>query len=335
MAASDASRVNDLVKQGRAALKGGDPDQAAEAFAAALRLAPLRRDIRDLLAVALEHQSSEGSADASGSLIREAPEDEAPMDFDEDGDIGGVAPSATPQLRKKKKHKDPTRTSALTVGPLIFAFAALILISFGFFFFFSSSIQSFIQNLGKSKQEVRITPEDSESAELFRQAQSFQDQRRYTEAIPLIEKAMTLSPTNQKQYEDKLAELYFQKAEALYKKDDYTKAIEAYKKAVELSPDSAEYLKGLGWANYIQGRKNQNRRQRAAPFLEEARSAFQKAIQKDPDNIRLLNDLARVYIAQNSPSKAADLYRQIIQKAPDTRDAEQARRSLQSMGFRP
>jgi tetratricopeptide (TPR) repeat protein len=312
----ETNPVDVLAEEGMNALKSGDIETAINRFKRAIRMAPFRQDIKDLLADALDRRPLKKGAIPQREETEEEEEEE---EIEEE-----IIPPQVVQTPRK----------GVRIGLWLLLFCALCLTSLGFFFFFSNAIQNFITNLTSSKEDAQISPADRESAALYKEAELLQDQRRYSEAILSIQKAIGKNPTNQKQFETKLAELYYEQAEIFYKRDDYPKAIASYEKAVEHNPDSAEYHYGLGWANYILGRKNQSKRQRAIVYYEKAQVAFQKSLELEPDNIRAKNALAQVYIAQNDAAKAAELYRQIIRQDSTSIEAERARRALQSMGMK-
>ena len=297
--------VDKLVESGISAMAEGESEAAAMRFRKALRLAPFRQDIKQLLAEALDKRPLEGKPQP-------------------------------PKTRKKKKSTPapPRKKGGIKIGLWLLIFSALCLSSLAFFFFFSSTIQQFIGNLATARNEAKISPSDREAATLYKTAELLQDQRRYAEAIQALQKALENNPTDEKQFEIKLAELFFEQGEDFYKKDEYLKAIESYKKAVEYNPDSEEYYYGLGWAYYIQGRKNQNRRKPYHTYFDNALDAFLKVLERETDNLRAKNAMARVYIARNETPRAAEMYRQIIRDSPDSREAEKAKRALKSMGFR-
>lgn len=329
MKKSGNEKLDALIKKGKTALRKKEFAKAVKYLKQARQIAPLRSDVKRMLVRALDGQ-------AWGDVEPE------PVQNDEDVPSfpeKQVEPSSN--ISKKEtissvheKISQPRRGFGWKIGCLLFLFCAVCLLAVIFFFVFSDSIQKFIQQIGEEEKKVQITEADREAAELYKKAELLQDQRRYSEAIEVMEEAIELNPTNVKQFEDKLAQLYYLQAEVYYKKDEYLKAIAGYKKAVELNPESDEYYYGLGWAYYIQGRKNQNRRQRYQSYYTNAHEAFMKVLSRDSDNIRVKQALARVYIARNETAKAAEMYRQIIRDAPESRESERARRSLKSMGLR-
>jgi len=297
-----------LVQKGIKALESENYNLAIKYIRQALKYAPFRQDLKDLLAQALEQKPL---------VAKPIP----PLEEEEE-----ETAEPPPKPRQKK--------GGVRIGVWLFFFCVVRLCSVAFFFFFSDAIQTFVSNIARPKEETHITPEDREAAALYKSAELLQDQRRFSEAILAIQKALEKKPSNTKQFKLKLAELYYEQGEEFDKKDDFKKAIESFEKALVYNPDSIDYLYGLAWASYLQGRKNQNRRLSYQAYFEKALKVLRKIIDTDPDNIRAKNTLARVYIARNETTKAAQMYRQIIRQAPDSAEADRARRALKSMGFR-
>jgi len=302
----DDNAVNKLVQKGRDALKEDRFEDAILFFRRAIKLAPFRQDIKESLAEALDRQP-----------LPSSPEEKPPKKTPK-----------TPRSRKKP------RKNGIRFWVWLLIFMALCMSSLAFFFFFSTAIQEFVGNLGKNREQRTLSPSDREAAELYRKAVLLQDQRRFSEAIQALKDAIEKEPSNLKQFEDKLGQLYFEMGEQQYKKDEYLEAVKNYEKAVRYDPSSTDHHYGLGWANYMQGRKNQNRRRSSRPYFEKGRDSFLKILEMEPENTRALNALARIYIAMNDSTRAADMYRRIIRLAPDSREAERASRALKSMQFK-
>ncbi|MBN1902666.1 tetratricopeptide repeat protein [Candidatus Sumerlaeota bacterium] len=299
----ETESIDLLVQKGIRYLEQEDYDQAIERIREALKLAPFRQDIKELLAQALDRRPE---------VTRKI----KPIDGDKE-----IVPRSA-------------RKPGINVGLWLFLFTILTLTSVAFFFFFSSSIQTFISNIARPNEEKHISPTDREAAALYKSAELLQDQRRYSEAIDEIKKALEKKPTDRKRYEMKLATLYYLIGESHDKNDDYIKAIDSYEKAIQNNPEYIDAYYGLGWANYLQGRKNQNRRLKYQSYYDKALVSLQKILELDATHIRARDTLARVYIAMNDTAKAAEMYRQIIRQNPESGEAERARRSLKSMGFR-
>ena len=307
--------VDILLEKAVDALEKEDYDRTIEYIRKAIELSPFRQDLKALLAHALERKPFtppppppriEGKEEEKS----EAQEEERPI----------------ARLTPKKR--------GIPIGLWLLIFSVLCISSLAFFFFFSNAIQTFVNNLSKPREEIRLSPADREAATLFKTAESLEEQKRFSEAIDTLQKAIDKKPSDKKQYEQKLGELYFELGENYEGKNDYPHAIASYEKAVQLNPNSSEYYYGLGWTNYIQGRKYQNRQQRYQSYFDKSLDALKKSLELNPDNLLARKALARLYIARNETTRAAEMYRQIIRQAPDTSEAEQAQRALKSMGFK-
>ena len=311
----DTDPVDILLEKAVEALEKEDYNRAIEYIRKAIDLAPFRQDLKDLLAHALDRKPF---APSPPTPRMEGEEEEKTEDREEERPI-------TRQTPKK---------AGISIGLWLFVFSVLCIASLAFFFFFSNAIQIFVSNISSPKEEIRLSPTDREAATLFKTAEFLQEQKRFSEAIDTLQKAIDKNPSDKKQYEQKLAELYFNLGEYYEGKNDYPRAITSYEKAVQLNPNSSDYYYGLGWTNYIQGRKYQNRNQRHQPYYDKSLEALKKSLELDPDNLVAKKALARLYIARNETTKAAEMYRQIIRQSPDSSEADQARRALKSMGFK-
>ena len=295
-------------------MKKEDFDRAADCFRKAIRISPLRQDIKDYLAMALD------SKPLTASPAKSEP----------------VKKRVKPQRKKKPKLKKPRkRKTNIRIGFWLLIFTGLCLVSLAFFVIFSGAIQSFILNLAEPEQEQKKSSMDREVAALYKTAQMLQEQQRYSEAVDAVNKALEKNPANEQHFKSKLAQIYYLQGENFYKEDEFRKAIESYEKALDNEPDNIDALFGLGWANYIQGRKNKTRHRNYKSYYDNALSALLKILDLDPGNLRAKKDLARVYIARNEITSAAEMYREIIEQAPDSPEAERARRNLRSMGLKP
>lgn len=313
--------VDAAAQEGIDALKAGRYDLAIAHFKKAMQIAPFRQDIKQMLADALDRKPA--SKEPETSKQPEIAVDDIP-------EIDEIQPAEQDEMITRQ----PPQSSGVRIGLWLLIFSVLCLTSVAFFFFFAGAIQNFVSNLARPREETQISPADREAAALYKEAELLQDQRRYSEAIDAIKKAIEKNPTNVKRFESKMAELYFNEAEVYYKKDEYTKAVASYEQAVQHNPDSTEYHYGLGLANYILGRRNQNRKQRAMTYYEKAMDSFKKILEKNSENLQAKNALAQVYAARNEVDKAAEMYRQIIRQDPESNEAERARRSLKSMGLK-
>ncbi len=310
-----ADPVDILLEKAVEALEKEDYDRTIEYIRKAIDLAPFRQDLKDLLAHTLERKPF-------------TPQPRPKIERD------GEEEKAEPGEGERSVKRPAPKKGGISIGLWLLLFSVLCVSSLAFFFFFSNAIQVFVSNISQPREEIRLSPADREAAEFFKSADLLQEQKRFSEAIDTLQKAMEKNPTDKKQYEQKLGELHFNLGEYYEGKNDYPRAIASYEKAVQLNPNSSEYYYGLGWTNYIQGRKNQSRQQKYQAYFDKSLEALKKSLELDPDNLVAKKALARLYIARNETTLAADMYRQIIRQSPDSSEADQAQRALKSMGFK-
>lgn len=289
-----------LVAKGVAALRNETFAEAVDYFRSALKLAPFRRDVRELLAMALDHCS-----------IAEVEEGEEKVAVEE-----------------VKATKHPSRITIRT-GVWLFVFGFLCLSVMAFFVFYSENIREFIQKFTWAKEAVN--PIEKQVNVLYNTAEIYLNQNRYGEAIASLEKALDLNPANKKVIEDRLAEVYFEQGESFYAAKNYTKAVESYERAVSYNANVTEYHYNVGWALYMIGRENQNKGRPYVKQYREAIKAFTNALKVDSGHVRSYNALARVYVRLNDPEEAAKNYRKVIEIDPDSPEAKRARQQLESM----
>ncbi len=289
-----------FVSKGVAALRNEAFEEAVEYFRSALKLAPFRRDVRELLAMALDN-----------CAIAEVEEGEEDMAVEE-----------------AKAAKHPSRITIRT-GIWLFVFGFLCLSTMAFFVFYSENIREFIQKFAWAKEAVN--PVEKQVNVLYNTAEIYRNQNRYNEAIASLEKALDLNPPNKKVIEDQLALVCFEQGESSYRAKNYTKALESYKKAVSYNTHVTDYHYNVGWAQYMIGRDSQNKGRPYVKYYREAIKAFTNALKIDSGHVRSYSALARVYVRMNNPEEAAKNYRKVIEIDPDSPEAQRARSQIESM----
>jgi tetratricopeptide (TPR) repeat protein len=99
------------------------------------------------------------------------------------------------------------------------------------------------------------------------------------------------------------------------------KSIEAYNKALELSPNNPDILTDQGVMF------------RAVGFYDKALNNFEKANKINPQHMQSLYNMGIVYsVDLKQPDKAKPIFEKIIQQAPNTEMAVQARQIMQQSG---
>jgi tetratricopeptide (TPR) repeat protein len=297
---SPSDDADALVAKGVAALRNEAFEEAVDCFRSALRLAPFRRDVRELLAMALDH--------CAVAQVEEGEESTA--------------------VEEAKAAKHPSRITIRT-GVWLFVFGFLCLSTMAFFVFYSENIKEFIRQFSWVKEPVN--PVEKEVNVLYNTARIYLNQNRYKEAIATLEKALDLNPPNKKVIEDRLAEVYYEQGESLYRVKNYAKALESYEKAVSYNSNVTEYHYNAGYAHYMIGQDSQIKGRPYLKHYREAIKAFTNVLKIDSGHVRSYSALARVYVRMNNPDEAARNYRKIIEIDPDSPEARRAQRQLESM----
>ena len=150
---------------------------------------------------------------------------------------------------------------------------------------------------GPAEQTLRgILGSDSENAnavELL--AQLLLDQNKLTEAVPLLEQALSQRPNGN---------LYNQLGDAYTRMGDLPGAEQAYRRAVQLEPDRVRHIRGLAQSLFGQER------------YQEALAEYQRMVELRPDNADTYLRMAVIY---RRMQRLEDAERQILlakQRAP-------------------
>lgn len=309
----EGNAIDGLIEEGVEALEAEDFARAVQCFREALQLAPMRNDVRQMLAIALDRQVIAGRSNI-------APES-----------------NAEEQKRRRKKEeprqtgaKQPARRSVFPCLILSLLFLILCLVGVALFVIFREPIIETIKT--KLPSEIQpIPPKEKEALLLAEAAESYFRQQRYDEAVENLEKALALDPPSKDKIKERLALIYKTQGDQLYDKEQYLSSALAYDKAVSHRPDNPDYLYDAGWAYYRHGLKEQISRKPSQKHFTRAKECFDKALELKPDYLRAYQGLARVYIRMNQPDQAARIYRKIIEIAPDSGEAEEAERQLKTM----
>ncbi|MFH0794714.1 MAG: tetratricopeptide repeat protein [bacterium] len=320
------SKTEQLIRAGKQALKKGNGAEAAEYFKRALREAPLRHDVRQLLAAALDDSievpPTLGKAGKSrpfeGLRVREA------FQVVSNGAPSASVPSAS-ALSRLERSRPPIGMISLALG-----FILLVGASGAFVWLRQSGMTLF--PLASAPEE---SPEEKALREAISQAEYHRTQGQYGEGIALLENMLQGEVPDEAPVKKKLAQIYLAQGETDYQKSKYTSAIKSYRKAVEYNGSAADYHYQLGWAYYMEGRsKSADRKSEARESYKKAQEALRQAIQLEGNNVQYYNAMAHVQIALNNTSEAAKMFYKIIELSPDSLEAKRAKQKLQTMGLR-
>lgn len=133
-------------------------------------------------------------------------------------------------------------------------------------------------------------------------------QRRYDEAVAMLQKLAALAPSRER-------EVYLQIAEIKAEARQDSEAIAWSQKALAKSPNDPAAYERLG-QRYIEMQK-----------LPEAMAAYEKVVALDARNFPAHFVLADLYVRQNVASKASELYRRVLRNATDDEVVNKAARA--------
>ncbi|MFQ3650121.1 MAG: tetratricopeptide repeat protein [Gemmataceae bacterium] len=187
-----------------------------------------------------------------------------------------------------------------------------------------------------------------EQRRLQLQADGIKAYRRggYREARQHFEAALQLRPND--------ADLLYNLGRTAEQLNQLQEAEELYRQAIVEHPDHAAARHARTQLLTRTGRREQaelevqawlvDRPQSAAAYAEDgwlrlqdgdidkARGRFQQALDRDPKNIRALNELGRIYERLDYPGRAADLYRRSLAHQPDQPEIRERLNALEKAG---
>ncbi len=294
--------IEDIVQEGLRALDNQAYQEAARLFREALKLAPFRSDVKELLALALDGRTySEAELHPehfSPEIVSEEPS----------GPLMGVK-------RRERRNvvvrlgKPATRLSAAL---------AIVIAAWGLLHWAQSE-----------KASPKRVLESQEVTELIAIARHCQEEGRYDEAVGKLEETLRHNPADPERLTSLLAEWRYKQGSIFCESQEYSKAIGCLRDATTHEPENVAYLHQLGWALHMRGRSLafENPVQ-AKEYAQEARGVFEDALKLDSNHIDSLHGLARVCLAQKDIESAAVPMRKLIEIAPLSREAISAKEEL-------
>jgi tetratricopeptide (TPR) repeat protein len=139
----------------------------------------------------------------------------------------------------------------------------------------------------------------------------------------------------------KLAEIYMSRGDYYFLRQqppNYEAAIEAYKEALKYVGDNARYGNALARAYYTLSRVGADNVAEREANMRQAFTIYRSVVDLNPPNrqdlLTALKGLADAAVALRDDTTAAAAWRRIIDAAPDSEDARQARNNLDTRGFK-
>ncbi len=347
----ELSRLNldEIVHQGRKALDEEDWDQATPLLREAVRRAPFRQDFRDMLALAIE-----GSIANSDNTRFSLPITEPPMSPPEQIDLQAektmmlsadtlnVREPVEPPLFRSGRRASPTvaiplprakdmrrrhrrgPASAILLGLTVGL--VMILIAGGVAWVYLDQISRTSAREGTSPG---LPP--SEVQTILIQANVYRQKGEYSKAI---ERLLSLPPFTRR--DRMLTSIYMDHGDnyLMQKPPLFKRAIEAYREAVKHQPQNTDYVNALGQTFFTLALTVIDDKDSYARYLQQARETFEVVRKQDPENLKALSNLAKVGTHQRDQELQVNSYRMIVEIDPDGDLGRDARRNLESLGFK-
>jgi predicted amidophosphoribosyltransferase len=106
---------------------------------------------------------------------------------------------------------------------------------------------------------------------------------------------------------------------AAYEREDYQEAVRLFREAAEADPQNAGYWTNLGVAHGAVGDDLQ------------AFNAYRRAVELDPGEASAYLFMGQLYLERERYSEARESWEKLIQVAPDSEEAEEARENLRNL----
>ena len=172
-------------------------------------------------------------------------------------------------------------------------------------------------------------------AEALAAATSLVSRNAYEEAVQTIKSAIEALPEEKESLSKRLGEIYFAWGKDLYRESRLDPSVEKLKLAAEAYPENSQIHYWLGEAYFLKARSSEKRtlRSREGDFAE-AEKALKEAIRLDENMLKSYYTLGKTFAAREQFNKAAEYYNEVIRRAPESEEAEKARRDLRMMDLR-
>ena len=304
-----------LIDRGMAEMSGGHFEKAIRTFRRCIGLAPLRQDVRDLLAMALDNK-------APAELEQERDDD----DWDDVEELVDESePSTELKVQPKKSHVQlPGWLMVMTVLLCILAVSGI----WGFKAY-RPEIEAFIERfktLGKPEHVVLAN-------NYYNDAVKRRAQREYLEAITLLDQAIDTNPAEGATYGALKAVIYLDLGDEELEEDDYKDALSSYEKAVDADPNSADALFNVGFVLHEMALDARRRGNSHDEYFEQSADALEQTLEMNPEYIQAMSLLMQDYAKLDYRTDTCNICWDIIEKFPEHEAATAARRILANYGL--
>lgn len=289
-----AAQADVLLAKATEALRAGEPDEALDLLKEAAAIAPLRPDVRELMAEALDASLSEEPAKPKARRSRRAAK---------------AAPASKEMRRLPRAPGLPAIVKGLSLLAAVLIVCSVVA---GVFFFRHQITQRITAWIDHT---MVIDPQEQARREFVARAESLLNEGHYDYCISFIAERRDKFPELQGKINSILAEAHYKNAEAYSRRKEYGKAMDHYKEATFINPGQAEFQHAEGWNYFVFARSQGTRSQNYKLFLQRAERSIQQAITLAPENAVYHLDLGQVYVALDRRDKAVESYRKVLDLA--------------------
>jgi tetratricopeptide (TPR) repeat protein len=317
-----------LVHRAQVYMDSGHPNQAMPFIRTAVRRAPLRRDLRRLLVMAVEAGVDVGETELSSGGLRAGADWQAQYGAAQTGGSGNAELRHT--FMRPRAHASSSKPVFLTIaivtgGVLVLMLGWAILRGSGPGFPRAGSNPA-----AMGGAEMAVAESEDPNAWILLEIQEYESAKKYAEGI---ERADDITDPSLRGAT--LARLFAAQAAAFEKAGRLASAQTAYENAIAYDADNTRLLKSLSGVLYERGRHQQpTDRAAALRHYEAADQWLRRSLVVAPSDTGALLLLARIEIARDDDAGAAELLRQVVSLDPESSDAERARQILTQRNLR-
>lgn len=168
------------------------------------------------------------------------------------------------------------------------------------------------------------------------QVENYRNKEQFARAIEMLNALPKSPPRN-----TLLAQIYNEMGDQLFlkKPPNFQGAIEGYKKAL-IYDKSTRYGMNLGEAYVQLAKEKRDDRGQFEGYLKAARQSFEAVLAFGPaqlalpDQLKAMDQLAKVFELLHMQKESRDMWKKVIELAPDSPEAQMARKNIYSLGYR-
>ena len=357
-----------LIEAGRAALRDREYEQAARLLREAARRAPMRQDVREMLGMAVDgtlavrrqarDEEPQPSAPLAALRAREAFEHKpgepriegrraavietfipagttphtqvielqpprAPRGGRAQSTFGARITTRPAEIPEPTNFAKRHRRGPLSALLLTFIVGVLICSTAG------ALVWGYIEH--GDKFGLRPTADQIKLQQATNQADEYLAMGKVVLAIDVLER-LPISP----QRNAKLSDIHMRQGEKAIRATppQLQNALESFRQAVDQDSNNRTASRLLGSTYLMLAREKADDPQAAGNYLQQAREQFEACLAAEPKDIETMDYLAKVAVSQRDDVMQVNMYRKIIETAPDSPEAKDAQRKASIRGLK-